>query len=386
VAGNGEWRYGYAYIFSYIRKQKNRIFMPGPFSLNLLQAQYHDPLLAHIQQDLKANREHSKFYFWGDKIGFQELWPMMAKKIANVDPSHIVWSVRDFHAMDTTDGADQNRKHYVPKVANAFNIAKGTKAYKELEEIMLFSNYMPIATPDGFIVDPHGQASGVTITNNAEGCCNYDFTMDWADSVLRTAARRGIRAKVLFHNGNGDDGITAFYLENLGDFDKFNDIIEKCADYWCKAYGFIKNEKWQVTLGTFGLYCQYELYVGADGKLHADYPVSLALNAGMNPMHEIPKALWDSDYVDWRWAEILTHLYGRQDFYLAIDYVSNGMKRGLFGKTAQDFIRIFSKYKKYRAIRNPEDHYNVENLEWDQHPELNPVIAYRAKQLGVKLG
>lgn len=384
-AANNLWRESYAYVFSYIRKQKNRIFIPGPFSLNLLQAQLHDPFLAYIQTDLRANGSKSKFTFWSDKIGFRPMFNIMTQKRRNLDFKHIVYVVRDFYHMDTTQGEDQKKKHYVPKIAQAFNIKPGSTAYKEMEDILCYSNRMPIATPSGVITNViKGEASGVTVTNQGETACNEDFDFVLNKRILAECKKENINVFRIDTYGNGDDGFSRYYLYDLSKFARFREIIEEAAEFACDMFGYMKNEKWKINLGTYGLYNQYEIYTDDEGD-HYDYPVSLALNAIQHPMHEIPKELWDSDYIDWRTANILAHCYGRRDFENAVDFVDNSLKYGLFGHTKEDFVRIFSKYEKYRALQDAEDQYNIDDPQWREDPKYNPVIIYIAQKRGIDL-
>lgn len=385
---DGSWKDSWAYIFSYIRKRKNRIFVPAPFCVNIGQAKYHDPFLEAIQLDLRANLDKSEFAFWGDKVSFKTLFTeiMPRKKTVSI-PGKVLYVVRDFFHMDTTQGASQKSQHYIPKLAAAFGIKHGTSQYRELEDIINFSNKFPIATPQGIITEEDkGEGSGATVTNNGETACNEDFDFTLTELILSSLAQKGFNDVFKIDSyGNGDDGISRWYIPQkyLSRVDEIMNIIDECADRACAMYGYVKNDKWKMSL-EFGLYCQYELYEDEQGNLHADYPVSLALNAGINPMKEITKAQWDSDFVDWRWEQVLRPLSNRTDFPLIIEYVNNGLKKGLFGKDAKDFRRILSKYDRYRALRESSYQFNVwEDI--DDDPLKSPVLQELAKLKGLNL-
>lgn len=384
------WEKAWAYIFSYIRKQKNRIFIPAPFCVNILQAQYHDPFLEAIQKDLRANKINSPFTFWGDKVSFKFLFEELMAVKSKEARGHIVLNVvRDFYHMDTTQGPEQKAKHYVPKLAAAFGFKPGSPSYQEMEDKILFSNRMSIATPDGMIRNKvKGEGSGATVTNNGECGSNEDYTEAMHREVDSRCKRIGLVAgkhyRLLDSYGNGDDGIDRYEILKMteDELGLFKDIIQKSAEYIADQFGFIVNEKWKIST-EYGIYCQYEIYIDDSGNFHADYPVSLALNAGMHPMREVSKSVWDSDYVDWRWESILRPLANRQDFTAVVDYVDNGLKYGLFGKTQADFDRIFSKYEKYKALRDSSYQFNIWDEEMDKHPELSPVILYIAQKRGI---
>lgn len=383
------WEKAWAYIFSYIRKQKNRIFIPAPFCINILQAQYHDPFLEAIQKDLKANKINSPFTSWGDKVSFKFLFEeLMAVKSKEIKGHKVLHVVRDFYHMDTTQGPEQKSKHYVPKLAAAFGFRPGSTSYFEMQDKVLFSNRMYIATPDGMIRNRvKGEGSGATVTNNGECCCNEDYTEALHREVDKRCKTKGLVAgkhyRLLDSYFNGDDGIDRYVILKMTDKELglFMSIVQASAEYVADLFGFIVNEKWKMSL-EYGIYCQYEVYIDEAGNFHADYPVSLALNAGMHPMREVSKSVWDSDYVDWRWESILRPLANRQDFTAVVDYVDNGLKYGLFGKTKQDFERILSKYDKYKALRDSSYQFNIWDEAMDKNPALSPVIIYLAKKRG----
>lgn len=393
-ARDGNWRNSWAYIFSYVKKQKNRIFIPAPFCVNILQAQYHDPLLTAIQNDLHINGANSKFSFFGDKASFKTLFEdiMPAKRTQfnhqfSDKKGKVVYVVRDFYHMDTTQGPTQKAHHYIPKVAAAFHIRAGSEAYDRLSEIMLYSNRFSIATPDGMITNnDKGEGSGATVTNQGEGCSNEDFDYVLNERIISKSKEEGIEVYRIDSYGNGDDGISRYFVVNASSriLERFYRIVDEQADITCKEFGFIKNDKWRI--GTdFGIYCQYELYEDENGHLHNDYPASLAINAGMHMLRALPKKQWDRDYIDDRWIQILAPLYGRKDFTILVDYVDNGLKDGLLGRSREDMIRILRKYRKYRALQESSVEFNIYNSEWDDNPLLNPVIQYLMEKRGIKI-
>lgn len=387
-AKTGAWKESWAYIFSYIRKRKNRIFVPAPFCVNILQGKYHDPFLEAIQKDLRANLDKSEFCFWGDKISFKSLFQdIMPKKRSASAQGYVLYVVRDFYHMDTTQGAMQKSKHYIPKLAAAFGIRQGTRQYSELEEIINYSNKFPIATPSGVIVNEYkGEGSGATVTNNGETACNEDFDYVLTKLIYDALAKAGIKG--VYHldsYGNGDDGLSRWILPSLDPalIEQVSKIIDECADVACALFGYLKNDKWKIR-PDYGIYCQYEIYEDDKGVMHADYPVSLALNALMHPMKEITKSQWDSDFVDWRSEQVLRPLSNREDFPLIIEYVNNGLKYGLFGRTAKDFSRILSKFERYRALRDSSYQFNLwEDI--DDNPLSSPVLKELAKLKGLDL-
>lgn len=385
----------YAYQQTYIRKQKNRIFIPIGFGINLAQAKFHDPLLEAIQADLRANMEKSDFSVFGDKIGFDNLWKIMSRKSHGLEKWRIIKVTQDFFHMDTTYGESQKLAHYVPKVAAAFDITKTSPAYKKLVDILCQSNRTPIATPDGVITNvDKGEGSGATVTNQGECLGNEDYQEETTEEVItKLQSEMSITAEIIDKYVNGDDGYFRLYItsditpEQLRKLKPaISDLINKVAEKQCDRYGFIKNEKWHIGFGVDdepGYYCQYQLYEDDECNVIALYPASLLLNACTHPMHEYPKAVWDSAFTDWRMSQILDHGYNRDDFENIVDFVDNGMKYGLFGKSIEDFKRIFSTYEKYRALRDTEQDYNVVDQEWIDDPYKSPTIKYIAKKRGI---
>jgi len=385
----------YAYQQTYIRKQKNRIFIPIGFGINLAQAKYHDPLLHAIQDDILRHGIESEFLMFADKIGFDKLWKLMSLKSKHLEQWRIIKVTQDFFHMDTTYGEDQKKKHYIPKIAAAFDIKSESMAYKTLEDIICQSNRTPIATPDGVITNViKGEGSGATVTNQGECFGNDDYQYDTIEAIISKLQEIGITAEVIDRYVNGDDGYFRLIIvnqdmtiDNLRSLkEKISDIINEQAEIKCDEYGFIKNEKWHIGFCCDhepGYYCQYQLYEDEDGNVIPIYPESLMFNSIEHPMHEYPKDVWNSAFTDWRISQITDHGYGQKNFEDFIDYVDDGLKYGLFGKSVDDFKRTFSQYGKYRAVRDVEQDYNVVDQEWIDDPTKSPTIKYIAKKRGI---
>jgi hypothetical protein len=386
----------YAYQQTYKRKQKNRIFIPIGFGINLAQAKFHDPLLEAIQNDLRARGAESEFTMFADKIGFDKLFNIMSAKSQGLEKWRIIKVTQDFFHMDTTYGEDQKKKHYIPKLAAAFDIKPGSQAYKKLEDIICQSNRTPIATPDGVITNIiKGEGSGATVTNQGECCGNEDYQVDTLKEIIsKLKGVLGIIVIIIDRYVNGDDGyfrllvtnpeLTVEKLRSLKQ--SISDIIDSCAEHQCDLYGFIKNEKWHIGFDCDdepGYYCQYELYEDNDCNVIPIYPETLIFNSIVHPMHEHAKSEWDSDFTDWRISQSTDHAYGQANFTDLVDYVDNGLKYGLFGHTIDDFKRIFSKYEKYRALQDTEQDYNVVDQEWLDKPYKSPTIKYIAHKRGI---
>lgn len=372
---SGNWRKGWAYFFSRFNKQKKRLFIPMPFSSMILQAQYYNPFLKYIQDDLRAKLSDSKFRFWADKIGFGNCFHrVLEPMLAGVDPSHIVYVMRDFDKMDTSTGVAQKTAFFLSKLANAFDFSTNSQNYERMKEIMLFSNRCPIATPDGMWTGDHGEASGATVTNGGETCCNESYNAEMQD-ILRKSVAANLYYREIISLGNGDDGITLYELGDVSRFDEFAAAIRKAAEGAAENCGFvIQAEKWDIHLGTYGKYCQY--LVDWNGSLlRAMYPASLILNSIVNPEKEYAQADWDKDYRD---IDVVMKLTNGQElpyFHELIDYVDNGMKYRLLGNSEEATRRILSKYDSYRALQDGSAEFNQWN-DADAGLASNPVVVY----------
>lgn len=380
---SGDWRNGWAYFFSRFNKQKKRLFVPMPFSNMIGQAQYYAPFLKQIQRDILVDEYRSPFRFWADKVGFQKCFHSVVEPLLRgYDPTHIVYVMRDFEKMDTTTGPDQKLHYFIPKIAAAFGIRRNSKEWDRMVEMLLFSNRCPIATPDGMWTGDHGEASGATVTNGGETCCNeeYNNLMQWklANLVSEWQTANGYQGPVyreIISLGNGDDGITLYYLFDLELFNEFDRMIRESARYAADQTQFrIQEEKWDILLGTYGKYCQYLTSWDGD-SFHAYYPAALALNSIVNPEKQYKKAEWDKDYRDIDIVMKLSTCVELPYFHQLIDYVDEGMTYGLLGRSEEATHRILSKYDKYISLQDGHLAFNIYSDE-DRGLENNPVVKY----------
>lgn len=370
----GLWLDGWGYFFSRYNKKKPRLFVPMPYSCMIRQAQYFNPFLKAIKNDLWLNRARSKFRFWADKNGFdfcfhEVLEPLMA----SLDPTHIVYVMRDFDKMDTSTGPSQKKHYFVPKLAASLHFGAKSSNYLNLEDAMLFSNKCPIATPDGMWTGDHGEASGATVTNGGETCCNEEFDRLFQQRLEVLCSSVGITYTVICSLGNGDDGMTVYYLDDLSRYDEFAKLIREAATFAADATKFIiQSEKWDIHLGTYGKYCQY--IVDWNGQLlRAMYPASLILNSICNPERQYKPSDWDKDYKDLDVIQKLANGRELPYFHELIDYVDNGLKYPLLGRDEIDTHRILSKYDKYLSLQDGSLEFNKWN---DENIYDNPVVVY----------
>lgn len=381
---DGNWRNGWAYFFSRYNKKKKRLFIPMPFSSMIGQAQYFHPMLSAIQENLRANKSASPFRFWGDKIGFGPLFhDVMEPLLQGVNPSHLVYIMRDFEKMDTTTGPEQKGKLFIPKLAAALGIPTGSGEYQRMVDFILFSNLCPIATPAGMWVGSHGEASGATVTNGGETCCNEEYDNLFRKKLDRLCRENGIIVKWIGSFGNGDDGISLYELNDVADFDLFQTYVRSAAQESAEELGFIiQADKWDIHLASYGKYCQY-LVDWNSFSLRAMYPASLALNSIVNPEKQYTKAEWDKDYEDINVIMKLTPCQELPYFHKLVDYVDNGMKYRLLGRSEKATRRILSKWDKYYALRDSSLDFN----RWDLSSGLqnNAVVKYLLDKRGWKV-
>lgn len=378
----GEWKQGWAYFFSRFNKQKKRLFIPMPFSANIRQGQWFNAFLQAIQQDLRLNGPKSDFRFWGDKIGFKPLFTWIVQDEFssaiknNPDYPVIVYVMRDFDKMDTSTGVSQKENCFVPKVCAAFHYGKGSKSWSDVTEAMLFSNRCPIATPDGMRTGDHGEASGSTVTNGGETCCNEDYDDCLQSELRRLSHEAGIKYVSVATHGNGDDGFSAYLLRDVNAAERFSDLVRQAASFAAKKGGFIiQEDKWDIFIDTYGKYCQF-LFSWEGDKIRWMYPASLILNAICNPEKQYSRAAWDKDYRD---LDIITKLVngeGLPYFTQLIDYVDNGMRFPLLGRTEDETRRILSKWDKYWSLQGGSKEYNVIDPSYYADPRDNPVVRY----------
>jgi hypothetical protein len=377
LIASGLWRQGWGYFFSRFNKQKKRLFVPMPFSANIRQGQWFNNFLAAIQDDIRLHGQSSEFAFWGDKIGFNHLFmEMMTEAVRMHDPSHFVYIMRDFEKMDTSEGPSQKQVSFIPRLAAAYHYGKDSHPYNLMQEAMLFSNLCPIATPDGMWTGPHGEASGATVTNGGETCTNEDYDEEFQGQLRNEA--KGIGYTILCSYGNGDDGMTIAYLDNLSDFDNFDKSIRTAAESAAKKAGLrIQAEKWDIHLGTYGKYCQYLPSWDRDlQRIRMRYPAALILNAICNPENQYAKADYDKDYRDLDVISKLNNGFDLEYFEALVDYVDNGMKYRLLGRSEAETSRILSKWDRYLALQPGSRAYNIQSYEWEKDPYKSPVVKY----------
>lgn len=369
---SGNWINGWAYIFTSLKKLKIRIFWPMPFSDMILEAQFFYPILKAIQTDLRANGERSPFISFADKIGFKNLFKIYDSLIQKEsNPEHIVMVQRDFDKMDTTQSFYQTQVSMYPKILKSYGFSETSEEAKRIKDILYFGSKIPVATPEGMYTGSHGKPSGANTTNWDECESNEDYGIVYLNILAEKCAKAGIKYKVVVSFENGDDGHDCFILYDWNRLEEFEKLIDESADEACQIFGYLKNDKWLIK--PYGIYCQYMIEY-REGHIWYAYPAILALNAGMNPKKQLNKDVWDGDFVDWRWIQILTPCQNLQYFDLLVDFVDNGMKYGLMGRNQEDFDRILSKYERYREL-----HYDEFNA-FDEDDKIdfktNPVIQH----------
>lgn len=375
---SGLWREGYGYFFSRFNKQKKRLFVPMPFSANIYQAQWTLPFLESIQKSLRDASYSSPFVFMADKIGFRPLFKDIIPHLCRgLNPKHFVYVMRDFEKMDTTMGASQKRCSLLPRLKAAYHYSDDTYHASEIDEVMTFSNTCPIATPDGMWTGPHGEASGATVTNLGETCSNEDYDYQMHKRIMINSSKSNIVCRRICSFGNGDDGFSIYYLENLEKFDQFSEIIREAATTAADMFGFrIQADKWDIYLGTYGKYCQYLTYVDASGTGYMYYPASLILNSIMNPESMYKPSDWDKDYKDLDIISKLNNGFDLPYFTELVDYVDKGLKFPLLGRDERETSRILSKWDRYLALQPGSREFNVTNYDWEENPWASPVVEY----------
>lgn len=379
LAHTGLWKYAFAYFFSRFTKNKKRLFVPMPFCINLLQAQYFNGFLQSIQESLLTERSYSPFIFWGDKIGFDQFFdtimtPYFNKMISRIpeDDYIVVYVARDFDKMDTSTGVSQKMRSLIPRIAAAYHIT-GYHERNRMKDIMLASNYIPIATPDGMWNGAHGEASGATVTNGGETCSNEDFD-DEFHYQLTSACPYHIYK--LGSYGNGDDGISIYAIPQAK-IEDFSANVRRCAEQVAELGGFvIQSSKWSVST-EYGVYCQFMIsYDSSLKRFRHQYPASLILNSIVHPEKQYTPATWDKDYRDLDVVEKLNNGWDLYYFTDLIDYVDSGMKFPLLGRTEDETRRILSKWDRYRSLQLSSRNYNILNPEYSADISVTPAVRY----------
>jgi hypothetical protein len=372
LASNGQYLEGYGYVFTRLVKTKNRIFMPMPFSLMLVQAQYFVPIMTKIQASLLMEEVHSPWTAYADKVGFEKCFKIMETEIASRHKpgATIVYFMNDFEKMDTCTAADQYSRFVVPTFESACP-AGG----KPMEEALMATVNTPIVTPSGTMRGPHGTASGAEVTNFGECICN-DYFLERLLELLGYYDKKQAW-QVLSVRLNGDDSIVVFDLdETITPYATFAERLMAAAEQVSDETGLrIQTSKSDVST-EMGRFCQHCLWF-ADGKLQVYYPTVLALNSICNPTKQYAKAAWDKDYRDIDVVEKLDNTQWNSNFHEFVDFVSGGLKYPLLGQTEAETARILSKYDKYRAQQSLSDRYNRQNYKLTESPTLAYVLSKR---------
>jgi hypothetical protein len=301
------------------------------------------------------------------------------------DPSNVIYVVRDFDKMDTSTGVNQKKASFIPKLALAFSYAENSSSYQRMSEAMLFSNTLPIATPDGMWEGNHGEASGATVTNGGETCCNEDYNDLFQLELTRLCKESNISFLHICSFGNGDDGLSAYHLDDLKQFDLFSELVRKAADYASEQSGFvIQSSKWDILKG-WGKYCQFLPYWDEKTrKMRFPYPAALILNAICNPFKQYKKSDWDKDYRDLDIIEKLDNGYDLPYFTQLVDYVDNGMKFGLLGRSEEETRRILSKWESYKKLQDGSRQYNIVSFDVEDDISKSPTVKYLLAKRNLK--
>lgn len=371
-AGNGDWKHGDGYTFARYNKLKHRIFMPMPFCSMVKQAQYFIPFLGSIQMDLLSSKNKSPHIAWADKVGFENCFKFMEMelKAADIQPDEkIVYFSNDFEKMDTTTGTTQYATMFIPVIQAAFHNVDN----KDIEDTMLFTTTAPIICPDGTMIGDHGTASGAEVTNGGECVCN-DYYQRRLFKVLKKLLPNGWR--LLLRRFNGDDSAIMFAIKMP--LDKFFNILKKAISIVCDETGFkVQTEKLDIS-EEYGKYCQNVYYYDrANDKLVWMYPVVLTLNSIIHPEKEYKKADWDKDYRDLDIIQKLDNAVNHPLYHDLVDYVMDGMKYPLLGKSEPETKRILSKYDRYRQLQSLGERYNRQDYDISSSPTVKYILAKR---------
>ena len=363
---SGNWIHGYGYVFSRFSKQKNRIFMPMPFSSMINQARWYVPFLGTIQTDLLQKGARSPYVFWADKIGFEKCFDLMEDEINAKKPQpdeYLVYFSNDFEKMDTRTGTSQYKAFFLPILHAAFGNTT-------MDEAMLFTTTAPIISPMGTMVGDHGTASGAEVTNGGETVCN-DYFQRRLLKVMQDPTHR-----VLSRRGNGDDSIIIFAVKKSTSFPDFEQKLRSALEQVCGETGFdAQTEKLDIST-TFGKYCQNVLEY-RDGKLFWCYPLTLVLNSIMNPEKQYAPKDWDKDYRDIDIVQKLDNASRHPNFEAFIEFVKNGMRYPLMGASESETARILSKYDKYRSLQSLGERYNRADWNITESPTIRYLLAHR---------
>lgn len=337
----------------------------------LVEAQYYFPFLRHIQSSLLLDKHKSPFTFWADKVGFDRMFrDIVTPIVSQYDTSKLVYIQRDFEKMDTTVGEEQTTFSFYPRIKAAFNLTPQEEA--KWRKIIHFGATSPVVTPDGVYTGYRGKASGANTTNGDETCCNEDFDLLFQQILAKHCAEEGIVYKLIYSAGNGDDGMGIYELQDPSKLERFTELLNLSAKEAAEMLGYRVNDKWFVS-ADFGLYCQ-RMYAWKDNKMWSGYPATLILNSIVNPEKQYSKSDWDKDYRDLDIVEKLDNGKDLEYFHELVDFVDNGMKYRLLGRSEKETSRILSKYERYRALQ--EDAFNKDNEERFKNISSSPTVQY----------
>lgn len=368
MLATGDWIHGYGYVFSRFNKQKNRIFMPMPFSSMINQARWYVPFLGNIQRDLLEKGERSPYVFWADKIGFEKCFALMERELqtANIrEDEYLVYFSNDFEKMDTRTGTGQYKSFFLPVLHSAFGNT-------DMDEAMMFTTTAPIISPSGTMVGDHGTASGAEVTNGGETVCNDYFQR----RLLKIMDKSHGDWRLLSRRGNGDDSIIIFAVSKRTALPHFEQYIRDALERVCVETGFdVQTEKLDIS-NVFGKYCQNVLEF-RDGKLFWCYPITLVLNSIINPEKQYSPKDWDKDYRDIDIIQKLDNASRHPVYEDFIEFVRRGMRYPLLGETERETARILSKYERYRSLQSLGERYNRQDYDISESPTVHYILAHR---------
>ena len=367
---SGDWKSGYGYVFSRFNKQKNRIFMPMPYSSMILQAKWFIPFLGNIQKDLLLTGRRSSYTFWADKVGFEKCFQIMEEELNDAritDDEYIVYFSNDFEKMDTRTGTSQYESFFLPILKAAFGNDR-------MREAMLFTTTAPIISPSGTMEGDHGTASGAEVTNGGETVCN-DYFQRRLDKLLRQHISQ---YRLVSRRGNGDDSINIYFVKKSCPFPQFEQALRDSLEQVCEETGFdAQTEKLEIST-TFGKYCQNVCqYNPTKRELFWTYPIVLTLNSITNPEHQYAKRDWDKDYRDLDIVQKIDNTYRHPAYHEFVDWVNGGLKYPLMGSSEPETARIISKYEKYRSLQSLGERYNRQDWIITSSPTLKYLLSKR---------
>lgn len=369
MLASSDWIHGYGYVFSRFNKQKNRIFMPMPFSSMILQAKWYIPFLGAIQTDLLQKGARSPYVFWADKIGFDKCFSIMEDecKAANIRANeYLVYFSNDFEKMDTRTGPSQYKSFFLPILHAAFGNSS-------MDEAIMFTTTAPIISPSGTMVGDHGTASGAEVTNGGETVPN-DYFQRRQIKVMRNSMPS--KWRVVSRRGNGDDSVIIFAVDRSISMASFTQVVRDALEQVSSETGFdVQTEKLEIS-DVYGKYCQ-NIFQFRDGRIEWCYPLTLVLNSIINPEHQYSPKDWDKDYRDLDIIQKLDNASRHPNFHSFVEFVRKGMKYPLLGATEIETARILSKYERYRSLQSLGERYNRTDWNISESPTVNYILSSR---------